>query len=261
MDAKRIVFLAALALLTAAGAYAAAPAPAPAAPAEAVEVDTAAPSAATEPPSLLELLDKGGPLMYAIYAASVLMVTFAIERALSLRRGRILPAEFVQNLRTLVSARPIERDKVLTYCQAHPSPIARIFQSAVKRLHRPLPEIEKTIEDAGAKEVRLLKRNTRVLSGVATVAPLLGLLGTVTGMISAFKEISTGEALGQADMLAGGIYQALITTAAGLSVAIPSLVLYLVFNSKIEKLVGEMDDLTLEFVEAVAEPEPGKEAA
>ncbi len=205
------------------------------------------------PPTVFELLEKGGPVMYPIYLCSFLMVAFAIERAVNLRRGKVLPADFIRNLRGLASAQPLDRDKILTYCQANTSPIARIFRSAVKRLHRPLPEIEKTIEDAGAKEVRLLKRNTRVLAGVASVAPLLGLLGTVLGMISAFKDISMGEALGKADILASGIYEALVTTAAGLTVAIPSLVLYLVFVARIDKLVGEMDDLTLEFVETIEE--------
>ena len=205
------------------------------------------------PPTVFELLEKGGPVMYPIYLCSFLMVAFAIERAVSLRRGKVLPADFVRNLRGLTSAQPLDKDKILTYCQANASPIARIFRSAVKRLHRPLPEIEKTIEDAGAKEVRLLKRNTRVLAGVASVAPLLGLLGTVLGMISAFKDISMGEALGKADILASGIYEALVTTAAGLTVAIPSLVLYLVFVARIDKLVAEMDDLTLEFVETIEE--------
>ena len=211
-----------------------------------------------KPPTLFELLERGGPVMYPIYLCSFLMVAFAIERAASLRRSKILPPGFILGLRSLVGVRPLDTDKILTYCQAHPSPIARIFQAAVRRLHRPLPEIEKTIEDAGAKEVRLLRRNTRVLSSVASVAPLLGLLGTVLGMISAFKDISMGEALGKADILASGIYEALVTTAAGLSVAIPSLVFYLFFTARIDKLVGEMDDLTMEFVETVADD--GREA-
>ena len=204
-------------------------------------------------PTVFELLDQGGPVMYPIYACSILALAFAIERAISLRRGRILPPAFILNVRGLLAARPVDREKVLTYCQANPSPISRIFQAAVKRLRRPLPEIEKTIEDAGAKEVRLLRRNCRVLSGVAYIAPLLGLLGTVLGMIKCFSQVSTGEALGRAERLAGGIYQALVTTAGGLTVAIPAAVLYLMFTAKIEKLVGEMDDLSLEFVESVAD--------
>jgi len=214
-----------------------------------------------EAPTVFELLDKGGPLMYPIYLCSFLMVAFAIERAVSLRRERVLPSGFVMNLRSLVATRPIDTEKINTYCQAHPSPIARVFQAAVRRLHRPLPEVEKAIEDAGAKEVRQMKRNCRVLSSVASVSPLLGLLGTVLGMIEAFKDISAGEALGKADMLASGIYEALVTTAAGLTVAIPSLVLYLLLVAKVDKLVGEMDSLTLEFVETVEDMEPQQQAA
>ena len=204
-------------------------------------------------PTLFELLERGGPVMYPIYLCSFLMVAFAIERAVSLRRSKILPPGFILGLRSLVGVRPIDRGKILTYCQAHPNPIARIFQAAVRRLHRPLPEIEKTIEDAGAREVRTLRRNCRVLSAVAYIAPLLGLLGTVNGMIMCFSQVSTGEALGRAERLAEGIYQALVTTAAGLTVAIPAAALYLMFMAKIEKLVSEMDDLSLEFVESVAD--------
>ncbi len=204
-------------------------------------------------PTVYELLQQGGYIMYPIYLLSIVMLAFAIERAVSLRRRRILPPQFILNLRSLVAARPLDSEKILTYCQANPSPISRIFQAAVKRLKRPLPEIEKTIEDAGAREVRQLRRNCRVLSGVAYISPLLGLLGTVLGMIKCFSQVSTGEALGKAQLLAEGIYQALVTTAGGLTVAIPAAVLYLMFMAKIEKLVGEMDNLSIEFIESVVE--------
>jgi len=246
----------------------AAPAPGPGAgePKAAPPVGEAADETAVEgearkkPPTLFELLEMGGWVMYPIYACSILALAFAIERAVSLRRRRVLPPDFVENVHSLASARPIDRPKILTYCLAHPSPIARIFEAAVKRIHRPLPEIEKTIEDAGAKEVRLMKRNCRVLAGVVYIAPLLGLLGTVLGMIQCFTDVSTGGALGQAMKLAEGIYKALVTTAAGLTVAIPTAVIHLMFLAKIEKLVAEMDDLTVTFVEAISEegePAPG----
>jgi len=260
-----IVFALVIALAAAVRVAEAAPAPAgappeaapPAAappPAEAAGEVPAEPEAdRPQQPTVYELLEQGGYIMYPIYLLSVVMVAFAIERAVSLRRGRILPPHFILNLRTLVTARPLDSEKILTYCQANPSPVSRIFQAAVKRLKRPLPEIEKTIEDAGAREVRLLRRNCRVLSGVAYIAPLLGLLGTVLGMIRCFSQVSTGEALGKAERLAEGIYQALVTTAGGLTVAIPAAVLYLMFMAKIEKLVSEMDEVSLEFVESVAE--------
>jgi len=241
-----------------AGAPAEAAAPAPeasqAAPGERGDEDDQA-AGEDKPPTVWELLQAGGPLMYPIYFCSFLMVTFAIERAISLRRRKVVPPDFVQNLRDLVRTRPLDSDKVLTYCQANPSPISRIFQTAVKRLGRPLPEIEKAIEDAGAREVRGLRKYTRVLSGVASVAPLLGLLGTVLGMIGAFQEIGGGKPIGAGagEALAENIYEALVTTASGLSVAIPSLVLYLIITSRIDRLVAEMDDLTMEFVESHAD--------
>ena len=230
-------------------------APSPAPPAAAPAPAAAANAGGDSRPTLFVLLENGGPIMYPIYACSILMVAFAIERAVSLRRGKVLPPQVVASTRELVSGGTIDKDKLLGFCQAHPSPVARIFQAAVKRLHRPLPEIEKTIEDAGAKEVRLLRRNTRVLSGVGSIAPLLGLLGTVFGMIEAFTNISVGDALGKAELLASGIYQALVTTAAGLTVAIPSLVLYMIFTARIERLVGDMDDLSMDFVETLLKSE------
>jgi len=254
------------ALLGLAVAFQSASAQGPAAPpAPPGAVEGAAPEAgdgqSAGRPTLFALLEKGGWVMYPIYACSVLMVAFAIERAVSLRRGRILPPEFVAGVRAAASDDTIDKDKLLGYCQAHPSPVARVFQAAVKRLHRPLPEIEKAIEDAGATEVRLMRRNTRVLSGVGSIAPLLGLLGTVFGMIEAFTNISVGDALGKAELLASGIYQALVTTAAGLTVAIPSLVLYMVFTGRIERLVGDMDGLSLEFVETLMKEEDDAAAA
>jgi len=223
--------------------------------AEAPPAEKAAEEAEEKPPTVWELLQAGGPLMYPIYFCSFLMVAFAIERAVSLRRSKVLPPEFVQNLRGLVRTRPLDGEKVLTYCQANPSPVSRIFQVAVKRLGRPLPDVEKAIEDAGAREVRDLRKYTRVLSGVASVAPLLGLLGTVLGMIGAFQELGAGKPIGSGagEALAGNIYEALVTTASGLAVAIPSLVLYLIITSRIDRLVAEMDNLSMEFVESLAE--------
>jgi len=209
--------------------------------------------------TILDLLRRGGPLMYPIYAASVLSLAFAIERAFSLRRRSVIPPEFVRGLRELTSQRSLDSGRLLVFCRAHSNPPARIFLAALKRLHRPLPEVEKAIEDAGQREARLLRRNTRVLTAVASVTPLLGLLGTVLGMISAFLNISGRETMARMDLLAAGIYQALVTTAAGLTVAIPSLVAYLVFDARIDRLVDELDQLALDFVDSIEETNGGKQ--
>ncbi len=155
----------------------------------------------------------------------------------------------------MAGERPLDREKILMYCTAEPSPVSRVIQAAVKRLGRPLPEIEKSVEDAGAKEVRGLRRNCRVLSGVATIAPMLGLLGTVAGMIRCFMELSAGDGLARSEHLAAGIYQALVTTGAGLVIAIPAAVAYMMCTARIERLVGELDEVASEFIETTTAPE------
>lgn len=210
---------------------------------------------AGETMTLIELLNKGGPLMYPLYLCSILMVAFGIERAISLRRARILPPATVTRLRELsrTGGSAINPAALRAELEAEDSPIARIVVTGLQKAGRTVPEIEKAIEDAGAREMALMRRNCRVLSVVASISPLLGLLGTVFGMISAFMTVAAHEqALGRTEMLAGGIYQALITTAVGLSVAIPALVLYHVFIEKVERMVTEMDDLTRDLVEQLA---------
>jgi biopolymer transport protein ExbB len=228
-------------------------APAAAAPSAPVAPAEAAKITAARTPTLPEWLQMGGPVMYALYLCLGLTVVFAVERGVRLRRRHILPPEFVRNVRALAAERPSDPHKIHTYCLAHPSPVARIIQAGLKRLQRPLPEMEKAIEDAGTKEVRQLRRNCRVLSGVAYVAPLVGLLGTVIGLIRCFAEMSGGDPASRTERLATGLSQALVTTAAGLVVAIPAAVLYLVLVARIEKLVAELDDLAMEFVDAMAE--------
>jgi len=215
--------------------------------------DTSDDSAAQEGKlSLFQLLDKGGPLMWPLYACSVVMLAFVIERLIRLRRGGIIPSQFAAAVRGMVATGRVERETLLGYCNNHPSPVARIFQAALMHLHRPLNEVEKIIEDAGGREARKLQRTSRAFSIIADVAPLLGLLGTVWGMIQAFMKVANLKAIGKPEMLAEGIYQALVTTGFGLSVAIPALVLYFVFSDRVERLVGEIDLLTIQFVDTVA---------
>jgi biopolymer transport protein ExbB len=201
-----------------------------------------------------ELLAMGGPVMVLLGLCLVLVVAVTIERAVRLRRRRVLPPEFVDNIRALAAEKPPDHEKILTYCLAHPNPVSRIVMAAVKRTGRPLPEIEAAVEDAGAKEIRLLRHNCRVLSGVAYVAPLLGLLGTILGMIRFLTEVTAGEADGRFERLAAGAYPCLVASAAGLAVAIPAVVIYLVLAARIEKLVMQLDDLALELVDALSSP-------
>ncbi len=206
-------------------------------------------------PSVLELMRLGGPLMYPLYLASFVMAAFGIERAISLQRRKVLPPAVVARIREVSEHRhgPMDVGKLLADIADKDSPIVRVVRAGLRKAYAPTPEIEKAIEDAGAKEAAALRRNCKVLSIVANVSPLLGLLGTVVGMIKAFMTVaSREEALGRTELLASGIYQALVTTAAGLCIAIPALVLYHIFVDKIERLVSEMDDITVDLVERMS---------
>ena len=208
-------------------------------------------------PSVLELLRRGGVLMYPLYLASFVMAAFGIERAISLQRRRILPPDVVKRIREVSESPhgPVDVQKLLEDISHSNAPIVRVVRAGLRKAYRPGPEIEKAIEDAGAKEVAGMRRNCKVLSVTASISPLLGLLGTVVGMIKAFMTVaSREEALGRTELLASGIYQALVTTATGLCIAIPALILYYLFIDKVERLVIEMDDITLDLVERMSSP-------
>jgi biopolymer transport protein ExbB len=148
-----------------------------------------------------------------------------------------------------------DRAAALEFCRRHPSPVSHVIAAGIRRLGEPIDLLEKHIEDAGEREAMKLRRFLRVLSVIAAVSPLLGLLGTIFGMITAFQTVAaSAEALGKTELLARGIYEAMITTAAGLIVAIPSLVFYHWISARIDRLVMEIDHLCVEFVEEHAVP-------
>ena len=186
-------------------------------------VDLAVKGGKPGPVSLFELIVKGGYVMYPLGLCSVLALALAVERFISLKRDKILPPEFVAGIKDEFSGAD-DIDKAVAYCEDRPSPISNIFKAGIGRVMHGAASIEKAIEDAGSREVDKLKRSLRPLSVIATVAPLLGLLGTVLGMIETF-EVIAAFGTGNARAMAGGISVALITTQTGLLVAIPGLVL------------------------------------
>ncbi len=221
------------------------------------EADLGGPLESDGDPSVLELLRRGGPLMYPLYLLSFVMIAFGIERAVSLQRARVLPRGVVSRIREVTEQRhgPMDVERLLADISNSESPIVRVVRAGLRKAYRPTAEIEKAIEDAGAREAAALRRNCKVLSVTASVSPLLGLLGTVLGMIKAFMTVaSREEALGRTELLASGIYQALMTTAAGLCVAIQALILYHLFVDKVERLVTEMDDISVDLVERMSLP-------
>lgn len=213
----------------------------------------AGPSSAAQVKSVWDFVVKGGPMMIPITICSLVALTVIIERLLSLRRRRVIPAGFLTGLQAVLDEGLEDRTAAIEYCQQDGSPVANVFAAGIKRLREPVELLEKHIQDAGERVVLRLRRYLRLLSVIASISPLLGLLGTIFGMITAFQTVAmSGEALGKAELLAKGIYEAMITTAAGLLVAIPTLIGYHWISARIEQLVIEMDQMTYEFVEHYA---------
>ena len=220
--------------------------------------DKADPIAEEEPIStndLLSILKDGGPLMWPIGVCSFVLLIFVFERAISLRRGRVIPRPFVRRFVKQLEDGELDRQGALPLCEENGSPVAEVFAGAVRKWGRPGVEVEQAIIDSGERITNGLRRYLRVLNGVATVTPLLGLLGTVVGMIRAFNNIATADALGRPELLAKGIGEALLTTAAGLTVAIPALIFYLFFVGRVDKLIIDIDALGQQVVNVIAAEE------
>ncbi|NIP86224.1 MAG: MotA/TolQ/ExbB proton channel family protein [Planctomycetales bacterium] len=202
--------------------------------------------------NLIHIIHQGGPLMVPILICSFILLIFTFERLFSLRRRRVIPKPFVRRFLHQLSERSIRREEALELCHDNGSPVARVFAGAVQKWGRPAVEVEQGIIDAGERVSNGLRRYLRLLNGVATVSPLLGLLGTVLGMIQAFNDIATADAMGKPELLAAGIGQALITTASGLTVAIPALIFYMFFLSRVDRLVMDIDALAQKVVAEIS---------
>ncbi len=202
-----------------------------------------------------ELFEQGGPLMWAILGASIIGVAVFIERLWSLQRARVLPRAFVDRIRGLVAKR--KTSEALLLCEENRSSIALILAAGL-RTHgngQPRDEIKESVEEVGNREVARMARNVEIVGTVAAVTPLLGLLGTVVGMIQVFKnfvEAYKSGAVGP-DAFAEGIWQALITTAYGLVVAIPMLVIYKFLQGRNERLVVDMEEDALGMVDLLGD--------
>lgn len=213
--------------------------------------DSAAMSTQIE--SVWDFVLKGGPMMIPIAACSLVAVTIIVERLVTLRRRGVIPPDFLPQLKTLKNGGR-DRTPALELCEKDGSPLATILAAGIRRLSQSAELIERGVQEAGERVVFQLRKNLRALSVIAAICPLLGLLGTIFGMIKAFQTVAnSGEALGKTELLAEGIYQAMITTAAGLLVAIPVIIAYHWLSARIDRLVHEMDRMTVDFVEEYAD--------
>ncbi len=210
-------------------------------------------ASSVEVTSVWDFILKGGLMMIPIGLCSLIALTVVAERFVSLRRRTVIPPGFLAGLRKRMGHGLEDKQAGLAYCRSSPSPVASVFTAGLKRLGGPIEIVERHIQESGQREVLKLRKRLRVLSVVAAVTPLMGLLGTIFGMITAFQTVAmSAEALGKTELLAGGIYEAMITTAAGLVVAIPALIAYHWLSAKVASLVMEIDEMTVDFIEEIS---------
>lgn len=247
------------AAMIASGAFAQAPAvgapavlPAATADASVPEAVQPAPRQAIATKSMLSVFYEGGPVMYPIALCSFVLLVFIFERLISLRRGRVIPGPFVKRFLEQLREGQLDREKAIKLCDENKSPVAVVFAAAMKKWGKTSVEVEQAILDAGERVTNQLRRHLRLFNGISQVSPLLGLMGTVVGMIMSFNAISASAVDGQREMMAAGIAQALLATAAGMGVAIPALLAYLFFLGRVDQLIVEIDALGQQVVELVA---------
>lgn len=193
---------------------------------------------------ILELILKGGWLMVPIGLMSVIVVAIGFERLIGLRRARILPRPLVKGLGEMADQDTFDPRTAYQLCQRYPSSAANVIRAMLLKVGRPHNEVEHTVSEACQSEADRLYANVRTLNLAAAVTPLLGLLGTVWGMIQSFfvtANLPVGS--NKAEALAEGIYVALVTTFAGLVVAIPAAVLAHLFEGRILRLIREVEQL------------------
>lgn len=205
--------------------------------------------------NLIDLVTAGGPIAIAVVTIllilSIVAVAIFIERWFSISGAGKIDDNFINNIRAAVASGNIQGAKSL--CSNTDSPIARMVEKGLSRIGKPLKDIDAAIENVGNLEVFKLEKNLSTLASISGAAPMIGFLGTVTGMIQAFYKMASEQNV-TPDVLAGGIYQALITTAFGLVIGIFSFVTYNLLVTKVEKVVFEMEKSTVDFMDLLQEP-------
>ena len=203
-------------------------------------------------PSQLDIIFQAGWIMVPIFLLSILTVYLLVERLITLRKADSNRAEIMGRIREYVRAGNTHGAQA--YCEAQQKPLTRILKHGLERLGRPISEIQDAVNAAGKHEAFQLEKRMDLLASVAGIAPMLGFLGTVTGMIKAFQQIQNLQGNVDPSVLAGGIWEALVSTAGGLIVGILAFFFYNFLLSKINLLVNDMEQSATEFVDLLQAP-------
>jgi biopolymer transport protein ExbB len=202
---------------------------------------------------IIDLILKGGIFMVPLILLSIIGLYIFIERWLSIRNASKMPPRFTEQIRNMVLDGNIQGAKQL--CNQTQSPVARMIEKGINRIGSPLKNIEAAIENLGKIEIYRLERNLQILGTISGAAPMVGFLGTVTGMIQAFQDIASVEGAVSPKLLSTGIYEALITTASGLIIGILAYLGYNFLIAQVQKVVHRMEYSSIDFMDLLQEPQ------
>ncbi len=202
---------------------------------------------------MLDILMRGGFMMIPILLGSVLALAIIIERFWSLQRTKVFPEGFLVRMDEMMKSS--RKAEALSACRENESAISRILEAGVQSGDRPRTEIREALQVAGRSEAMLLNRWVGTLGAVAALEPLMGLLGTVLGLIESFRDLSTSTVVGDPSVVASGVWQALITTAAGLIIAIPTFAMYRYFRARVSLLVMDMEQSAFSLLQQLSQPQ------
>jgi biopolymer transport protein ExbB len=219
--------------------------------ASAVNTPVTAPPVKQESLTFLELLAKGGPIMIPIAILSVLALFVFFERFFAIKRAAREDKNFMNSIRDFIHNGNLEAARAL--CKNTDTPAARMIEKGIKRIGKPIPEIESSIEAVGKLEVAKLEKNVGLLGTVAAIAPMFGFLGTIFGVIKIFYNIALADNI-SIGLIAGGLYQKMITSAAGLLIGIIAFVFHHSLLMMIDRRISRMEVQAVEFIDMIQEP-------
>jgi biopolymer transport protein ExbB len=201
--------------------------------------------------TVLSLLEKGGYVMYPILFLFTAALFLFIERYLYIRKTSRIDENFLHNINELLLAGNIQG--AVTYCKNSKFPIANLLERGLGRLGSPIRDIEDAIENKAKLEIYNMEKNLGILSSIARIAPMFGFLGTVTGMIRTFHNISTSNKI-EISTIASGIYEKMVTSASGLIVGIIAYVMYTLLTTMIDRSINKMEIVAMDFIDLLQKP-------
>jgi biopolymer transport protein ExbB len=201
--------------------------------------------------NFLDLLMKGGIIMIPLLILSIITVFLTVERYLTISRASKVDPNFMNNIRTLLLDNKV--DAAMNLCHSNNTPIARLLEKGIKRLGRPVKEIESAVENTGKLEIYKLEKNLSYLGIIAGIAPMFGFVGTIMGVIKIFYNISLADNI-SIGLIAGGLYEKMVTSATGLIVGIIAHIAFHFLNSMIDRVSFQLESTAVDFIDLLHEP-------